>query len=148
MKRLSSARKWKLLTTTAALVSLAAVLSPAEAVAAPEFTCGEPSLCVFQGSNFNGNVTSFTPSLVGDRWLSLTANGLSLPWGSYNNNSGSCVLFANASAPANQRLVDGLPFTREDGAALSIFPYLQGGRYIYIEYGNKNCTKSPIPPIP
>jgi hypothetical protein len=148
VKRLRSPRKWTLLALAAALASLATALIPAVATAAPDFTCPEPALCVFQGSNFDGNVTSFVPSLVGDQWLSLTANGLSLPWGSLNNNSGSCVLFGNASAPANQQLVPVLPFTREDGAQLSAFPYLQGGRWIYIEYGNPNCTKSPIPHIP
>jgi hypothetical protein len=148
VKRLRRPHAWTLLTTTAALVSLSTVFFPAQSMAVTGFTCNEPSVCVFQGGNFDGNAISFVPSLVGDQWISLTASGIYLPWGSYNNNSGSCVLFGNASAPANQQLVDGLPFTKADSAQLSIYPYVQAGRYIYIEYGNKNCTKSPIPPIP
>lgn len=143
MKRNGSPRRWRLLALTAGLALLAALSVPAEAMAAPDFTCGSPSVCVFDGSNFNGNETSFVPSLVGDQWLSLTMNGITLPWGSFNNNSGSCVIFYNASA-AEAFYAEA--HVRLDAAQLSAATL--AGRYIYIEYGYPDCGDANVPSPP
>jgi hypothetical protein len=68
----------------------------AKSAAQPDFTCSSPGICVFQGPDFNGNPTDFVPSLEPDTWLSLTQFGLTLPWGSVNNNSGSSIRFEDA----------------------------------------------------
>jgi hypothetical protein len=94
-----------------------------------------PILCVYQLNNINdnGNVVVFFPShpVDQDNWMSLTAAGLTLPWGSFVDASGSSVAFGDASTgktkcyPAESEVAN---------------PVVVHYRYMWIEYGVKNCT--------
>jgi hypothetical protein len=128
------------------------VQPPAKRAVQPDFTCTSPGICVYQGDNFNGAPTDFVPSLEPDRWLNLTTNGINtLPWGSFNNNSGSSLIIADGQT---QRAICILPaeppplkLTRADIVA-DLGSAILHDRYVFIEYGNATCSDKNVPPPP
>lgn len=114
----------------------AAGTSVTQAAAGPDFTCPSPAVCVFQNGNFTGNVAIFPTQSDSGVWINLTnpfgqGGILTLPWGSFNDNSGSSVAFGDAQTgqtkcyPAHSRVA---------------YPSVTAYRYMWIEYGVTNCT--------
>lgn len=110
----------------------------------PDYTCPSRHVCVFHGTSFNGYHHAYATTSNKNKWISLTASpgNFSLPWGSVNNNSGSSVRFENTS-----------------GDWECIFPHIKASvgnhvlanatrhyRYMYIEYGNTECSANPHRP--
>lgn len=111
-------------------------------------TCNSPGVCFFDGANFTGPHTGYVPSLEPDQWLSLTQDGLTLPWGSLHNNSGSSVVVEDAQDghshcfPPNGKWTE----TEIDNNISPFFSGIRSFRYVYIEYGNTLCSGSFPPP--
>lgn len=105
----------------------------------PDFTCPNPGVCVFDGDSFNNDVVVIDPATEGGSWLSLTGLGLTLPWGSFNNNSGSSVVFGDQA----QQIKCFGPGTRLDAAQIdSIASWIRLARYVFVEFGNTTCSGS------
>src|SRR5689334_11696034 len=83
-------RRWMALITAAIAAGFLLPLGSAVSAQAST-TCTSPAICFWQGGNFNGTKVGANTSQYRNVWISLTANGLSLPWGSVWNNSGSCT---------------------------------------------------------
>src|SRR5262249_11469249 len=98
-----------------AIASLGVAATSAQAAtgsphASPRFMCDSfaPAVCVFQHANFSGNpAIPFQTSVYSEEWVNLTANGLSLPWGSFNNDSGSSVVFGDAQTGSEECFLPG-----------------------------------------
>ncbi len=109
--------------------------------AKPRFLCDDfaPAVCVFQQGNFTGTAVPFATSMWRDQWVTLTQQGFMLPWGSFNDDSGSSVVFGDAQTgnkicyPAHSRI----PFPT------TVIHY----RFMWIEFGETNCGGS-VPPVP
>lgn len=92
-----------------------------------------PRVCVYQDTGYTGLEVNFIPSETGGHWISLTAAGLSLPWGSFHNDSQSSVVFGDAQTGA------WICFPENTGrTSVSIGSY----RYMWIEYGIPDCSGS------
>jgi hypothetical protein len=110
--------------------------------ASPRFLCDDfaPAVCVFQGSNWSGTADAFPTGADSEQWINLTSGtALSLPWGSFNDDSGSSVVFGDAQT-GNE--VCFLPHTRISEPA-NVIHY----RYMWIEFGNTHCSGS-VGPLP
>jgi hypothetical protein len=107
--------------------------------ATPNFTCPSHTLCIFQDAKWRGTVGEYQTSDWAGAWVSLTTtSSLTLPWKSFHNNSGSSVMFGDYQTGAEECI-------RPD-SKLSDPPEIHYG-YIWIEYGNTNCTGN-VPQIP
>jgi len=97
-------------------------------------TCDElrPVVCIYPGGNYTGAFQAWFPDAAGGFWISLTNDsGMTLPWGSFHDFSGSSVAFGDVST--GQRKC----YVVESSAA---YPSVTSYRYMWIEYGVKNCT--------
>lgn len=163
MKRLFSGRRAAVLMATA-IVSLgitaasaqaamassshASTTAPTTAVkasAAPDFTCPSKSVCIFQDNNWSGLAESFPTVNDSEQWINLVSpfgvpSGLTLPWHSFNNNSGSSVVFGDAQTGQETCY---LPHARISGLGSSV----GNDRYMWIEFGNTTCT-GVVGPLP
>src|ERR1035437_2234341 len=145
-------RPWPSLTTCS--IPMPARSAPASAPATakpavqPDFTCNTPGVCFFDGADFTGAATNYIPSLEPDRWLSLTQDGLTLPWGSLNNNSGSSVVVEDAQDGHSHCFPPNGQWTEAeiDNNISPFFSGIRSFRYVYIEYGNTLCSGSYPPP--
>ena len=107
--------------------------------ASPRFLCDNyaPALCIFQGSQWSGTAEYLPTTLYGDRWVSVTnpsgngPSGITLPWGSFNDDSGSSVAFGDAQT--------GQIMCYTPGTRLSE-PPVKSYRYVWIEFGNTDCS--------
>jgi hypothetical protein len=98
--------------TALAMVAAGMILSSGvNTTRAQAFTCPSPAVCVFQGLNFTGYVATYPTFGASGGWLNLrNPGGLKVPWGSFNDNSGSRVQFWNKTLgatwcfPAHTRL--------------------------------------------
>lgn len=108
----------------------------------PDYTCPNPSVCVFQGTNFDGYHWSYDTHAYADEWISLAAppGDFNLPWGSVHNNSNSSVRFEDTSG----NYICVFPNTKLAPPLLK--NAARNYRYMYIEYGNTNCSANPPPP--
>ncbi|HEY3902912.1 MAG TPA: hypothetical protein VGM14_03250 [Streptosporangiaceae bacterium] len=125
-----------------ALTSLGVAAPAAQAATAgPRFSCDNyyPALCIFQGSQWSGTAIALSTTLYGDSWVSITnpsgngPSGITLPWGSFNDDSGSSVAFGDAQT--------GQIMCYTPGTRLSE-PQVRSYRWVWIEFGNTNCTGS------
>jgi hypothetical protein len=101
--------------------------------------CPSPAVCVFQNTGLTGTVLVVSTA-VNSTWINLTANGLSLPWGSFNDNSGSSVVFGDAQTGVETCYPAG---TRNGNPPSSV----RSDRYMWIEFGVTDCTgrTGPLP---
>jgi hypothetical protein len=144
MKRLFSGAGAATLLAAAAMtlgVTAAAQAAPAPKATkfytSPDFHCLTASACVFQGRNWTGFAEGFPTASDSEQWIDLTnpfgggPSGLKLPWGSFNDNSGSSVAFGDDQTnhtkcyPPHSRISE---------------PSVTHYRYLWIEFGNTNCT--------
>lgn len=164
MKRLFRGRRAALLMATA-IMSLGITAASAQAAtvnsshASPtapttlvkasvslDFTCPGKTVCVFQDNNWTGVHESFPTADYSEQWINLVSpppgvtSGLTLPWDSFHNNSGSSVVFYDAQTGQPDCF---FPNTKISGLGSSI----GNDRYMWIEFGNTNCTGS-IGPFP
>ena len=123
-----------------AIASLGVSAATAQAApASPRFQCDNfaPALCIFQGSQWSGTAIELSTQLYGNRWVSITnpsgngPSGITLPWGSFNDDSGSSVAFGDAQT--------GQIMCYKPGTRLSE-PQVRSYRYVWIEFGNTDCT--------
>jgi hypothetical protein len=119
---------------TSAHARTAAPAIAAATSADPDFTCPDSSVCVFQDLGWSGNpVGVFPTAAYSEQWTNLVSSaGLALPWGSFNNNSGSSVVFGDAQT---KTVACYLPHAR-----ISEPPVVTHYRYMWIEFGNTTCT--------
>lgn len=155
MKRFSISSRAAIL-VAAALTSLGATAASAQATttsgvqggsitrpaatsgATPDFTCPGSTVCVFQEASWKGTAAEYptsnwsaTGKWVG-KFVSLTAtSSLTLPWGSFNDNSGSSVVFGDKQTGAKE--------CYRPHSKFSDPPQTNYG-YIYVEYGNTTCS--------
>lgn len=107
-----------------------------KASVSPDFTCPDKAVCVFQDNNWSGLVEVFQTVPDSEQWINLVSpfgvpSGLTLPWHSFNNNSGSSVVFGDAQTGLETCY---LPHARISGASVGI------DRYMWIEFGNTTCS--------
>jgi hypothetical protein len=112
----------KLSVAAVAAAALLASATPALASPPPPFTCPSQSVCNFQHGDWTGLVqTVSNTSGNRDRWLSIAENG------SRNNTTGAHA-FVACLAPHTRVTMD-------------------GGNYIYIDYGvTSGCAGIPVGP--
>lgn len=124
-----------------ALTSLGVSAAAAQTTtaASPRFQCENnyPALCIFQGSQWSGTAIALSTTLYSNHWVSITnpsgngPSGITLPWGSFNDDSGSSVAFGDA--------LTGQIMCYKPGTRLSE-PQVRSYRWVWIEFGNTGCT--------
>jgi hypothetical protein len=126
--------------TSAAGSTTATSPTVTSSTATPDFTCADRTVCVWQDANFSGPgiVESFPTADDSEQWINLVSPGgvplgMELPWGSFNNNSGSSVVFGDAQSDTGTCY---LPDTRISE------PSVVHDRYMWIEFGNTGCNGS------
>jgi Peptidase inhibitor family I36 len=98
----------------------------------PDFTCPSAVVCIFKQTNFAGAVLNI-PTSNNSHWFNLTnGTGFTLPFGSFNDNSGSSIVLGNASTGATKCF---LPHTR-----INAPDSVRRDRYIWIEFGVTDCS--------
>jgi hypothetical protein len=98
----------------------------------PDFTCHTKSVCVFDGPNGTGVHGTF-PTSDSEHWINMTQKtAITLPWASFHDNSGSSVVFGDKQTGAKQCFLPGSKF--------NVTNFVGRDRYIWIEFGNTDCT--------
>lgn len=124
---------------SAVLISLSVSATAAQASTTSGFHCLSPTVCVFQAANWSGTVATFPTHTYPDQWVSITAGyNVTLPWGSFYDNSGSSVAFGDAETQQT--------YCYKPGSRINEPPQTNY-RYIWIEYGNTNCSQT-LPVVP
>lgn len=127
-------------TTTAAMTASSAAPSAVAASVTPDFTCPAPAVCVFDGANGTG-VHGVIPTSDNLHWVNMTAKtGISLPWASFHDDSGSSVVFGDAQTGKTSQCF--LP-----GSEFNVPTSIGADRYVWIEFGNTDCTGT-VGPLP
>ena len=103
--------------------------------------CESAALCIWQVNNFKGTEVTFPTADYRGTWYYLPDHGLTLPWGSFYDNSGSSVVFGDASTGLTKcydkaKYPDGVPN-----------PSVNHYGYFHIEYGVTDCTGT-VPKLP
>ena len=99
-------------------------------------------MCVFQDSDFTGNPYGWPTASYSGYWVNLTGtSSIALPWGSFNDNSGSSVAFGEASTGNTKCYAAGSRISSPSPS------WVTSSRYMYIEYGVSDCTVS-LPSLP
>jgi hypothetical protein len=116
-----------------------------QATVGPDFTCPSRSVCIFQDNDWSGLVEAFPTVNDSEQWINLVRpfgvpSGLTLPWHSFNNNSGSSVVFGDAQTGQETCY---LPHARISGLGSSV----GNDRYMWIEFGNTTCS-GVVGPLP
>jgi hypothetical protein len=108
--------------------------APAGIVNTPAFTCQQSQVCMFQDTGLTGAAHATETLPASGFWLEVHANtGLTIPWGSFNDDSGSSVVFGDAQTgfeqcfKARSRISDPSAQVRASG-------------FMWIEFGNTGCT--------
>jgi hypothetical protein len=113
---------------------------PAIAQTDPTGACNpSPRVCVFDGADYTGTKIWYVPATAGSGWLSMRAKGLTIPWASLDNNSGSSIVFLNNSTH------HAYCFGPSERRANAVDPIDAG--YIHIEFGVTDCSGI-LPPLP
>lgn len=105
----------------------------------PDFTCPNPALCLFQENNWSGTPVVYTPSSQGGHWISI-AGSLIEPWGSFNDNSGSSVVFDNTTSNQEFCFTAGSRHEESQGT-----PNVWHAQWLWITYGIGDCSSIPPP---
>lgn len=123
---------------TAGMLSLITGTAAAQSTAQPASCTPSPIVCVYQLNDYRDIGAVFSPATNGGQWISLTTYDLTLPWGSFADDSGSSVAFGDASTKQTKCYDAG-----SDVANPEVVHY----RYIWIEYGDTDCngTLGPLP---
>ena len=98
---------------------------------------GPPIICIYFAPNYTetsaGGPVDFRPgdpALAG--WVNMRNDNIVLPWGSFVNDSGSSVVFGNASTNTTHCL----PAHYENPNPTSVIHFA----YLHVEFGVTNCT--------
>jgi hypothetical protein len=98
-----------------------------------------PQVCVFQDNEEGGNFACFPTATWSGRWVNLVTpapgepSGLTLPWGSFIDDSGSSVVFGDAQTGQTECFA-------EDSVGIGLKSTIGNDRYMWIEFGNTSCT--------
>ena len=114
----------------------------AEVTGVDPTNCPSAHVCIFNGPNFTlFSIQQPTKSqCASQQWCPIRGGGMDVPWGSWVNNSGSSLVFGNASTNQTQCFGENLQDATPPAS-------LRAYGYFHVEYGEHHCGGT-IPPLP